>query len=331
MKAAILDAPGKLKVTEVADPQINEKEVLVKVDCCGICGSDVKIYTGKWTIPFPRILGHEFAGEVVAIGKEVKGFQTGDRVTVDPNEYCGECEYCLDDKPHFCPNMIDHGILVDGGYAELAKAGEKVVHKLPDNVSLAEGSFSELLSCAVHAIDRTGIRVGDEVAVFGGGPGGQLLHQLAAMAGAGKVILFTRSKEKLDLARKLGATDAIHPDDVKLSDFKFDVVIDAVGSRKVVETALKSIRKMGKLTIFGQAPEGEHASLDLFNLLLDEVTIIPTFINPFTTSQAVKLLGQKRIQVEPLISHSLALDEAQMGFDLHTKKVPGTMKVLLNP
>jgi len=109
-------------------------------------------------------------------------------------------------------------------------------------------------------------------------------------------------------------------------------VIDALGSRQIVELALKSlIKKMGKLVVFGQAAEGEDATLDLFNLLVDEITIIPTLINPFTTSQAIRLLEQKKLQVEPLISHTFTLDEAQKGFDLHMESVPGTEKVVLRP
>ena len=331
MKVAILDAPGKLKFTELPTPEINDKEVLIKVDCCGICGSDVKIYQGKWTIPFPRVLGHEFSGEVVDVGQHVNGFQPGDRVTVDPNEACGECEYCRTDRPHFCPNMIDHGILVDGGFAELAKAGEKAVYKLPENVSYSEGSFTELLSCCVQGINRSHIQLGELVAVFGGGPAGQILHQLARLAGAGKVYLFTHSREKLELAQKLGADEVINPDDVDLEDYNFDVVIDAVGAAKVVEDSLKCLTKRGRLIIFGQAPEEEYANIDLFNLLLLEISIIPSFINPFTTEQAIRLLEQKKVDVESLISHSVALNDLQHGFDLLTEKVPGTMKVTVKP
>jgi threonine dehydrogenase-like Zn-dependent dehydrogenase len=331
MKAAVMDARETLRVADVPDPEINEKEVLVKVDSCGICGSDVKIYQGHWTIPFPRVLGHEFSGVVVDVGSGVSGFKEGDRVAVDPNEACGECEYCRTDRPHFCPNMIDHGIFVDGGLAEYAKAGEKVVYKLPDAVSLLEGSFTELLSCCVQGINRAQIRVGDSVAVFGGGPAGQILHQLASVAGAGKVTLFTHSKEKLDLARKLGASEALNPDDVSIEDFEFDVAIDAVGAAKVIEDSLKCLTKRGRLLIFGQAAEGEHASVDLFNLLWQEVTIIPSFLNPFTASQAIRLLEEKKIDVESLVSHTVSLDDAQRAFDLHTQKVPGTMKVVISP
>ena len=187
MKAAIMDTPGTLRVAVVPDPEINEKEVLIKVDSCGICGSDVKIYQGKWTIPFPRVLGHEFSGVVVEVGSQVTGLQQGDRVAVDPNEACGECDYCRHERPHFCPNMIDHGILVDGGLAEFAKAGEKAVYKLPDGVSLIEGSFTELLSCCVQGINRAQIRVGESVGVFGGGPVTQ--HPVGQVLGSGLVVL----------------------------------------------------------------------------------------------------------------------------------------------
>ena len=331
MKAAVLDEPGKLRISEVPDPEPNNKEVLIKLHSCGICGSDVKIYEGHWTIPLPRVLGHEFSGEIVATGKEVRDLKVGDRVTVDPNEACGECEYCRTDRPHFCPNMIDHGILVDGGFADLAIAGEKATYKLPDSVSFEAGSFSELLSCCVHAINKAELKIGESVAVFGGGPAGQILHQLARQAGASSVTLFTHSKEKLELARKLGVTEALNPDDVNLQDFAFDCVIDAAGSKKVFEDGLKIVNKNGRFMLFGQAPEGEKGEVDLFNFLLLEASIIPTFINPFTTSQAVRLLESQQVDVESLISHTLSLDDIQKGFDLKLDNVPGTMKVLVQP
>lgn len=322
---------GILHVTEIPDPKPKDKEVLIKVHGCGICGSDVLIYKGKWTIPFPRVIGHEFSGEVVSVGKGVQEFKPGDRVSVDPNEACGECEYCRADRPHYCLNMITHGILVDGGFAELTVAGEKAVYKLPENVSLEEGSFMELLSCAVHAINKAALRVGESVAVFGGGPAGQILHQLASLGGAGQVVMFTHSPEKLDLAGKLGVTKAFNPDDVNLPDFEFDVVIDAAGTRKVIEDALIVLGNCGRLIIFGQAPEGERASIDLFNLLMKEISIITSNINPFTSSQALTLLARKKIDVKSLISHRIGLHKIQQGFDFLLQKVPGTIKVLVKP
>ena len=331
MKAAIINAPGELELTQLPDPKIDDKEVLIQVDSCGICGSDVKIYKGEWTIPFPRVIGHEFSGKVVEVGGQVTKFKPGDRVTVDPNEACGECEYCRNDRPHFCPNMIDHGILVDGGFAELAKAGEKAVYHLPDNVSFVQGSFTELLSCCVQGINRAQIKLGERVAVFGGGPAGQLLHQLARLAGAATVTLLTRSPGKRELANKLGASESFNPREVDLQDCEFDVVIDAVGSAQVIEDAMTCLAKRGRLIIFGQAAEGEHARIDLFNLLINEVSLIPSFINPFTTAQAIRLLEEKKIDVDSLVSHQIRLDDVQQGFDLHVQKVVGTMKVLVNP
>jgi L-iditol 2-dehydrogenase len=326
-----MEKVGILNVVDLPDPKPKDKELLIRVHSCGICGSDVLIYRGNWIIPFPRVIGHEFSGEVVSVGNGVQGFEPGDRVSVDPNEACGECEYCRADRPHYCLNMIVHGILVDGGFAELTVAGEKAVYKLPENVSLEEGGFMELLSCTVHAINKAALRVGESVAVFGGGPAGQILHQLANLAGAGRVVMFTHSPEKLDLARKLGVTNAFNPDDVNLPDFEFDVVIDAAGTPKVIEDALIVLGNCGRLIIFGQAPEGECASIDLFNLLMKEISIITSNINPFTSSQALTLLAQKKVDVKSLVSHRVGLDEIQRGFDLLLKRVPGTIKVLVKP
>ncbi len=330
MKAAIIEGPGNLRLTDLPDPRPTEKEVLLNVHSCGICGTDVQIYQGGFTIPFPMVIGHEFSGEVLKVGKEVKKIRPGDRVTVDPNEVCGECDFCRIKKSNFCTGIVEHGIQVYGGFAEFTLAGEKAVYKLPENVSLEEASFSELLSCALHAINKAQIKLSESVAVFGGGPAGQILLQLAKQAGAGEVHLFTHSDEKLNLGRKLGATEATNPNTVNLKDFKFDLVVEAVGSKKSFEDALKVIAECGRLILFGQANEGEEASVDIFSLLTREISIIPSWLNPYTFSQAIQALKDKKVDVKSLISHKLPLEDIQKGFDLMTKKEKGVMKVVIN-
>ena len=145
------------------------------------------------------------------------------------------------------------------------------------------------------------------------------------------MVMFTHSPEKLDLARKLGVTKAFNPDDVNLPNFEFDVVIDAAGTRKVIEDGISVLGNCGRLIIFGQAPEGERASIDLFNLLMKEISIITSCINPFTSSQALTLLAERKVDVKSLVSHRVGLDEIQRGFDLLLHKAPGVIKVLVKP
>ncbi len=331
MRAAIIESPGSLRLIELPDPEPSEREVVIKVHSCGICGTDAQIYEGGFTIPFPMVIGHEFSGEILEVGKEVTRFRPGDRVTLDPNEVCGECDFCRIKRSNFCANVVEHGIQVYGGFAELTLAGERAVYKLPEHVSLKEGSFTELLSCAIHGINQAQIKIGETVAVFGGGPAGQILLQLAKRAGAGKVYLFTRSQEKLDLGKRVGATEAINPNMVNLDDFKFDLVIEAVGSKNSFEQAVKIIDKCGRLLLFGQANEGEEASVDIFSLLTKEISITASWLNPYTYSQAIQALSEKIVDVESLISHILPLEDIQKGFDLMRTKDKGVMKILIQP
>ena len=172
MKAAVLERVKSFRVKDIPKPVLNPDEILVKVNVCGICGTDIKLYEGKYTARTPVVLGHEYSGEVVEVGNGVKNIKVGDRIVPDPNESCGACYWCRSAKPCFCNDLAAYGVLRDGGFAEFTKLTERGAHKIPEQLDYESASFTEPVSCAVHCIDRATIKQGETVLIIGGGPMG---------------------------------------------------------------------------------------------------------------------------------------------------------------
>ncbi len=235
--------------------------------------------------------------------------------------------------------MAAYGVLRDGAFAEYCVVTPKGACKLPEGLDYRVAAFTEPVSCAVHCLDQAGIRVGETVAIVGGGPMGQIIVQLARATGAGRLIMVTRSPEKLELAKRLGASDTISAREsdpvgalMDLTDgLGADVVIEAVGSVRTLEQSAKMVARGGKLVIFGFCPEGEEARFVPFDLLSRELTLVSSWVNPYTVPRALKLLADKLIDVERLISKELKLDDIMQGFRLMEKKPPGFMKAIVIP
>jgi len=200
--------PG-VEVQEAGEPKIKPSEVLVKVKATAICGSDLHVYrwdeqTTRWKSPLPMTIGHEWSGEVVQTGGEVKSLKTGDRVAGESHIPCGVCYYCKTGNMHVCQNMLIYGLQTsEGSFAQYAAVPEVIAYKLPPSVSYEEGSLFEPLGVAVHAIERVGIQPGDTVLVMGSGPIGIFAQQVAKASGAAKVIAAELKQFRLDLAKKL--------------------------------------------------------------------------------------------------------------------------------
>lgn len=337
MKAAVLEEVGKLRLKDVPVPRPKDNEVLIKVEVCGICGTDIKLHKGDYTANVPVILGHEFSGEIAEVGKSVRDLKIGDRVVVDPNEPCGKCYWCKSGKSTFCKNMPAYGVLSDGAFAEYIVVGEEGTYKIPDALSYEVASFCEPVSCAIHCIDRAMIKPGETVAIIGGGAMGQILLQLAKNAGASRLIMITRSQWKLDLAKSFGATHLVSAQKQDVTEcirdithnLGSDVVIEAVGSTKTVEQAFGLAKKSARVVIFGFSPEKEKATFIPFDLLSKELTILGSWVNPYTFSRAIDILASHHIDLNPVISKKLSLDEIMEGFKLMMEKPKGFMKALI--
>jgi len=337
MKAAVLKETGKLVVTEVDDPVPGENEVLVRIECCGICGTDIKLFKGEYSVETPVIPGHEFSGAVVDTGRKVSLLRSGDRVVADPNYTCGSCGWCREGKTNFCDNAIAYGVTKDGGFAEYVCMPASSLHRLPEETDHRCASFAEPLSCAIHAIEKSGISQGDSVGIMGGGPQGQMLVQLAKLEDAERIIMITRSKEKLDMAGTLGATHLVESGRTSSEDVMditgglgLDVVVEAVGIPETFETALTLVKRGGKIIVFGLNPDDKKSEIHPFDLTTKEITIAGSWLNPSGTfKRAVNLLAQKKIEVSPLISDTVVLDKILDGFTLMMERPREFMKAVV--
>jgi len=339
MKAAVLEAVKKIVVKDIPVPEPKPDEVLIRVEVCGICGTDLNLYNGLYTANTPVVLGHEYSGEVVRTGEKVKNFKTGDRVVSDPNESCGKCYWCRSSQPCFCIDLAAYGVLRNGGFAEYCTAGEKGVYRIPDSLGFESAAFTEPVSCVVHATDRIGYKSGDNVVIIGGGPMGQIHLQFALRSGANKVILVEPQESRIQMARDFGAKHVVNPgtEDVKETVLGLterlgaDTVIEVVGHTSTVEQAVDLAKKGGKVLVFGFSPQGEKAGFVPFDILSRELTIMGSWVNPYTYPRALDILASKQVNVKPLTSNRIQLDNIMDGFNMMIEKPKGFMKALVSP
>lgn len=336
MKAIRLEAVGRLFTRQTEKPQPGDGEILVKVNAAGICGTDRHLFHGEFPCRPPVTLGHEFSGYVEAIGRDVSEIALGDHITCDPNIACGHCARCHEGRVNLCSNLKAIGIHRDGGMAQYVVIPERQAFKLPLTLNPLHGAFCEPLACCIHAIDLANIKAGGTVVVLGGGVIGLLTVQLARLASASQVVLVTRQKSKRDLALKLGAHLALDP---AMGDFKAeymrqtsggaDVVLECAGVIETVEQAPLLARPGGKVVIVGVVAQGTKVSYEPFDLLFREVSIITSFLNPFTHRRAAELIATAKIEVDALISRCVSLEEAPAA--ISNPPLATDVKVLIVP
>ncbi|HHX66315.1 MAG TPA: zinc-dependent alcohol dehydrogenase family protein [Chloroflexi bacterium] len=334
MKAAVFYGRSDLRIEEREDPHPEPGEVLIRVAACGICGTDRHIYHGEFDTTPPVIIGHEYAGEIVALGEGVTDLAVGDRVAVDPNMACGVCRSCRRGEIHLCENLTALGVDVDGGFAELCRVPRSQCYRLPASVSAPEGAMVEPLACCVHGIDLAEIQAGDTVAVIGGGAIGQMLAQLARLRGAGRLVLSDPLAARREMALSLGVDIVVDPmNEDPLApggalEGGADVVIEAVGSVHTNAQALTWAARGGTVLWFGVTPPGQTVAVEPNLLFQKELTIRGALVNPYTHARALALLGSGQVRVEPLITRTIGLDELPdvldqpPGDDIKTVVVP---------
>lgn len=316
MQAARLEEIGAMALREVAVPAPARGEVLVRVLAAGICGSDRHMLHGEYPTARPVTLGHEFCGIVEAVGPEVTRFTGGELVTVDPNIACGLCPACRRAQPNLCARLTAIGVTRDGGFAGHTAVPEGQAYPLPAGLDPVHGAFSEPLACCLHAIDRAEIQPGDSVAVLGGGVIGLLMVQLARRAGAGRIILVTRQAARRQMALSMGATEALDPtamDTVAevraLTGGGVDAVLECAGVPETFRTGIAMTRRGGIFVLFGVTPAGVEVPVTPFDLLVNEVTIRPAYLNPFTHERAAALVASGTLELDRLVTHRVGLAE----------------------
>jgi len=315
MKALVIEKPYQAVVKEVPYPAPGANDVTIRVKQVGICGTDVHIYRGEFLSPYPIIPGHEFSGVIDSVGENVTEFKQGDRVSADPSLFCGKCEYCLTNRGNHCVNWGALGNTVDGTMAEYVNVPVGNVVRLPDTMSFEQAAFIEPLACVVHAMNRLQLNVGDRVLLFGAGAMGQQLVQSLKNAGASELVVVDLSQRKLDLALEMGATVGILSEEIEerfaTSEYKkgFDVVVDATGIPAVIEEAMKHIGPNGKYLQFGVTPQNVEVRIDPFKLYNKDWTLLGSMAINRTFIPAFYWLKEKRINVQPLMTKVLELEE----------------------
>ncbi len=328
-----------VRIEEMPIPEINDNELLVKVQTSGICGSDVmEWYRIKKA---PLVLGHEMAGDVVQVGKNVEKYKVGDRVFVSHHVPCNTCRYCLDDQHTLCDTLHSTNFY-PGGFAEYLRVPEinvdRGVFLLPKEMSYDEGVFIEPLACVVRGMRIVGMKPGASVLVIGSGIAGILHIKLSRALGAGRVIATDIDEYRLETAKKLGADMIINAKEnvtekvKKYNDGRLaDIVVLCTGALPAVKQAINSVDRGGTLLFFAPTEPGVEIPFPLFDLWNKGVKMISTYAGgPRDIADAIELIRFKKITVIDMISHKLPLSEAAKGFKL-VAQAQESIKVVLYP
>jgi 2-desacetyl-2-hydroxyethyl bacteriochlorophyllide A dehydrogenase len=317
MNAVVFESVGSLALRSVPDPTPQPDEVVLRVAQAGICGTDLHIFRGEYLSTFPLIPGHEFVGEVVAVGRDVRGIAVGQRAVGDPNLSCGNCEFCRSLQPNHCRRWQAVGVTRAGAFAEYVALPARAVYPVPDSIDDAAAAFIEPLACVVYALGRIRVRAGDDVLIFGGGPMGLLLTQALRRVGGARLTLVEPNAQRAELARRVGADAVLTPaeaSELPRDPGKFHVVVDATGLPRVIERALDPLRPGGTYLQFGVAPIGAHAAWEPYRIFRNDWTIVGSFALSQTFAPAIRWLEAGAIDVAPLVSHVLPLAEFAAGF-----------------
>lgn len=344
MKAVIKydNVAGATEVREIPVPEITGNDVLVKVSYIGICGTDPHMHKNlvSFQMDVPLVFGHEFSGTIVQVGDNVRGWQVGDRVTAETHaDYCGECVLCRTNQYHLCKERKGYGFRTHGAFAKYVKVPARILHRVPNSVSLLEASLTEPLCVAYKAlICNSSIYPGDSVIVIGPGPIGLLCVNMAKLAGASEIIAVgtVGDEKRLNMARDYGATITINSSETNAMDviqkmgdgYGVDLVVDTAGVSATLALSMDAVRPGGQITKIGWGPKPVGFSLD--PIISKSVTLKGHFSHTWDVWEKCLVLMEKgQVDLKPLITHELPIDEWEKGFELvETKEA---MKVVLRP
>jgi 2-desacetyl-2-hydroxyethyl bacteriochlorophyllide A dehydrogenase len=329
MKSIVIEQPNEISLLEREVPEPGAGQLMIQVMASGICGTDLHIYRGEYMGKYPVIPGHEFSGIVAAVGSGVSRFKVGDRVAVEPNIACDNCVNCLNNRQNFCLNWQAIGVTLPGGMEEYVIVPERAaftIGELPFEV----GAFMEPLSCVVHGTERARIGLADHVAIFGAGPIGNLMIQMARIQGAAHITVLEINPGRADLASELGADRVVASFD-QLQPDTYDIVIDATGAIPVMNRTIDYVRKGGTVLLFGVPPSGRNLEMEGFKIFQKGLTLLSSFTSVRNSFQAVDLLKSGQVRVDSLISHRLPLDEMPHALELIESRDPVVKKVIVQP
>ncbi len=296
-------------------PSPGPRELKIRVEASGLCGTDLHIAAGEYPFAHPGItLGHEFTGTIVEVGPEVAKFDIGERIVVDPNIPCRICTYCHSSRPHLCENPEALGVTLNGGLSELAVVPTSQAYKVPDGVPPEAAALTEPLACALHAVDLSGIRPGKTALVLGAGPIGVLTAALLVSSGASKVVISEPSESRRARAEAVRA-EPVEPNAV--SEEMVDVVFECVGRVETMKAALDAARPGGTVMWVGVAPPEAEVSVKPYDVFRRELTIRGSYTNPYVMDRALALLATGCIDWREIVTHRFPLSEFGEAWEAH--------------
>lgn len=344
MKAVVKydNVAGATSLQEIPIPEIGSRDVLVRVAYIGICGTDPHMHHNlvSFKMNVPLVFGHEFSGIIEEVGKDVNGFKVGDRVTSETHaDYCGECSLCRTNKYHLCRERKGFGFHINGAFAKYVKVPARILHHLPESVSLREASLTEPLCVAYKSmIDNSDVRPGDTVAIIGPGPIGLLCAKMAQLSGAAEIVVIGTDGDagRLEMAKLYGATMTIDSSRqesnliIKSLGDKYgaDLVVDTAGISATLKLSMEIVRPGGQITKIGWGPKPVEFSLD--PIIAKSITLKGHFSHTWDVwEKCLTLLAKGIVDLKPLITHELPIDQWERGFELVESKKG--VKVLLTP
>ena len=343
MKALVLTDYKKLELQDLPKPDPGPGEVLIRVEACGVCGSDVHGYDGSTgrRIP-PLVMGHEASGTVADVGAGVKSFKAGQRVTFDSTVYCGECFFCKRGDVNLCDARQVLGVSCGdyrraGAFAEFVTVPERILYPLPDHLPFQKAAMIEAISVAVHAVRLTPVQLNDTAVVVGAGMIGLLTLQAARLAGCHRIIAVDVDQGRLDTAVRLGATQGIIAKGNNVPALVreatggrgADVAFECVGTTATVESAIESTRKGGMVTLVGNI--SPRIELPLQSVVTRQIRLQGSCASAGEIPACIDLLASGLINVEPMLSAFAPIDEGPQWFERLYKHEAGLMKVVLHP
>jgi L-iditol 2-dehydrogenase len=349
MKAVVYPKPNSFEIREVDRPKVSAGQALVKVMSSTICGTDLRILSGEFPgIKFPHIPGHEWSGEVVEVAIDVDELKPGDRIGAEPHVGCGRCSNCLKGVYNLCENYGNTakghahiGFTVPGGMAQYVAVSIKALHKLPSSLSYDEGAFTETVGVALYAIERVGIRAGDDVLIVGPGAIGLVAVQIARAEAANRVVIAGTRDERLSFAKKLGADESLNLTNVDdpISQIKSafggkgpDVVVEVAGSESAAELAVNVVKRGGRVVLAGATSPGKKLSVDISVIVRGHLNIFGSLANPkWICDRGIILMSRGYVDVKPLMTHGFRLEDFGKALETLRARQNGAFLVMIHP
>lgn len=343
MKVALMYEPGDIRIEKMGIPTPTDDEVLIKVHCVGICGSDIQYYEhgriGRFIVDKPIILGHEMSGEIVALGKNVRDFSVGDRVAVEPGIPCDRCSYCKAGRYNLCPDVIFMATPpVDGAWAQYVTSRSDFVYRLPDEASFEGGALLEPLSVGIHAMERGKVKPSDRVLITGLGPIGLMAVQAARLYGVREIYATDVVPLRREIGAKMGASTVINPLEENLTEKieqltngeGVDLVVETSGNERVISEIISVVKRAGRVSFVG-LPSTDEVPLNINQIIDSELDVFGVFRYANTYPFAIQMLKNTKLDIEQMITHKFSMDDIEEALNIVQNEKDKSVKVIVYP